>query len=41
MHTLETERLILRTPRPSDIAGMVVWLGDYNVSRNMARVPHP
>jgi ribosomal-protein-alanine N-acetyltransferase len=41
MHTLETERLILRTPRPGDIAGMVVWLGDYNVSRNMARVPHP
>ena len=41
MCTLETERLILRTPRPGDIAGMVVWLGDYNVSRNMARVPHP
>ncbi len=41
MCTLETERLILRAPRPADIAGMVVWLGDYNVSRNMSRVPHP
>jgi ribosomal-protein-alanine N-acetyltransferase len=41
MCTLETERLILRPPRPCDIAGMVVWLGDYNVSRNMSRVPHP
>jgi ribosomal-protein-alanine N-acetyltransferase len=41
MCTLETERLILRAPRPCDIAGMVVWLGDYNVSRNMSRVPHP
>ena len=41
MCTLETDRLILRTPRPNDIAGMVVWLGDFNVSRNLARVPHP
>jgi len=24
-----------------DIAGMVVWLGDFNVARNMSRVPHP
>ena len=41
MCTLESERLILRPPRPTDIAGMVVWLGDFNVSRNMSRVPHP
>ena len=41
MCTLEAERLILRPPRPSDIAGMVVWLGDYSVSKNMSRVPHP
>jgi RimJ/RimL family protein N-acetyltransferase len=41
MCTLESERLILRAPRPSDIAGIVVWLGDFNVARNMSRVPHP
>jgi ribosomal-protein-alanine N-acetyltransferase len=38
---LETERLVLRLPRPSDIAAMTVWLGDYDVARNTARVPHP
>ena len=38
---LESDRLILRPPRPGDIAAMVVWLGDYNVSKNLARVPHP
>lgn len=41
MCTLESDRLILRPPRPADIAAMVVWLGDFNVSRNLARVPHP
>ncbi len=41
MFILESERLILRPPRPSDIARMTVWLGDYNVSKNMSRVPHP
>jgi ribosomal-protein-alanine N-acetyltransferase len=41
MCTLESERLILRAPRPTDIAGIVVWLGDFNVARNMSRVPHP
>ena len=41
MCILESERLILRPPRPADIAAMVVWLGDYNVSRNLARVPFP
>lgn len=41
MCILESERLILRPPRPTDIAGLVVWLGDFNVSRNMSRVPHP
>ena len=41
MCTLESDRLILRPPRPVDIAAMVVWLGDYNVSKNLARVPHP
>jgi len=41
MCTLESERLILRPPRPGDIAGMIVWLGDYSVSKNLSRVPHP
>lgn len=41
MCTLESKRLILRPPRPSDISGIVVWLGDFNVARNMSRVPHP
>ena len=41
MCILESDRLILRPPRPTDIAAMVVWLGDYNVSQNLARVPFP
>jgi ribosomal-protein-alanine N-acetyltransferase len=41
MCTLESERLILRPPRPGDIAGMIVWLGDFSVSKNISRVPHP
>ena len=41
MSILESERLILRPPRPADIPAMTVWLGDFAVSRNLARVPHP
>ena len=41
MSFLESERLILRPPRPADIQAMAVWLGDLAVSRNLARVPHP
>ena len=41
MVALESDRLILRPPGPGDIAAMAVWLGDYAVARNMARVPHP
>jgi ribosomal-protein-alanine N-acetyltransferase len=41
MCTLESERLILRPPRPSDIQSMTVWLSDYDVARMTARVPHP
>ena len=33
MCILESERLILRPPRPSDIQAMAVWLGDYDVAR--------
>jgi RimJ/RimL family protein N-acetyltransferase len=41
MSILESERLILRPPRPTDIQAMTVWLGDFSVSRNLAKVPHP
>ena len=41
MCALESERLILRPPRPCDIGAMTVWLGDYGVSKNMSRVPYP
>ena len=33
MCTLESERLILRPPRPTDIQSMTVWLSDYDVAR--------
>jgi [ribosomal protein S5]-alanine N-acetyltransferase len=41
MCILESDRLILRPPRPADIAAMTVWLSDYDVARMTARVPHP
>ena len=41
MCILESERLILRPPRPCDIQSMTVWLGDYDVARMTSRVPHP
>ena len=41
MCTLETNRLILRPPSPSDIPSITAWLGDYDVARMTSRVPHP
>ena len=41
MSFLESSRLILRTPRPSDLAAITVWLGDFEVAKNTSRVPHP
>ena len=41
MCILESERLFLRPPRPSDIQSMTVWLSDFAVARMTARVPHP
>src|ERR1700710_2996639 len=41
MCTLESERLRLRPPRPSDIHSMTAWLSDYDVARMTSRVPHP
>ena len=41
MCILESERLILRPPRPMDIEAMAVWLSDYDVAAMTSRVPHP
>ena len=41
MCILESERLILRPARPSDVSAMTVWLGDYDVAKMLARVPYP
>jgi RimJ/RimL family protein N-acetyltransferase len=41
MFILESERLILRPPRPADVPAMAAWLGDYDVAKNTSRVPHP
>jgi len=41
MFVLESERLILRSPRPSDVPSMAAWLSDYDVAKNTSRVPHP
>jgi len=38
---LETERLRLRPPEVSDIAAMVALANDYDVAKNLARVPYP
>ena len=38
---LETERLLLRYPRAADISKFVPLIGDFDVSKNMSRVPYP
>ena len=38
---LETERLILRPPRAADIGRFVPLMADYEVAKNLSRVPHP
>jgi ribosomal-protein-alanine N-acetyltransferase len=38
---LETERLILRAPRPEDVPRFVPLLADYDVAKNLSRVPYP
>jgi RimJ/RimL family protein N-acetyltransferase len=38
---LQTERLLLRAPRAADIGAFVPLLNDYQVSKNLSRVPHP
>jgi RimJ/RimL family protein N-acetyltransferase len=38
---LETQRLLLRRPDARDIASIVAIVGDWEVARRLARVPHP
>jgi [ribosomal protein S5]-alanine N-acetyltransferase len=38
---LETERLLLRPPQAADIGRFVPLLNDFEISRNLSRVPHP
>lgn len=38
---IETDRLILRAPRPQDAEPIAHYLNDFDVSGNLARVPHP
>jgi ribosomal-protein-alanine N-acetyltransferase len=38
---LETERLLLRPQETGDAARLALLLGDYDVARNLATVPHP
>ena len=41
MCVLESERLILRPLRPTDIEAMTVWLSDYDVAKMTSRTPYP
>ena len=38
---IETERLVMRLPVLADAANIATYLGDYDVAKNTARVPHP
>src|SRR4030081_3622147 len=38
---LETGRLLLRPPRAADISHFVPLLKDFDVAKNLSRVPHP
>jgi [ribosomal protein S5]-alanine N-acetyltransferase len=38
---LETERLILRPPKPGDVPRFVPLLADYDVAKNLSTAPHP
>lgn len=39
--TLTTERLVLRTPRPEDVAAYAAGIGNVEVARFLTPVPHP
>ena len=38
---LETERLLLRPPKAADISQFVPLLNDFEVAKNLSRVPYP
>ncbi|SFV37387.1 Protein N-acetyltransferase, RimJ/RimL family [Devosia crocina] len=38
---IETDRLILRAPRPQDASAIARYLNDFEVAGNLARVPFP
>jgi [ribosomal protein S5]-alanine N-acetyltransferase len=38
---LETKRLLLRPPELADVAAFAPLIGDYDVAKNLSRVPHP
>ena len=38
---IETERLVLRPLRESDVETLVVELNNFNITRNTARIPYP
>ena len=38
---LESERLLLRPPHAADIPAMLPLIGEWDVAKNLGRVPHP
>jgi ribosomal-protein-alanine N-acetyltransferase len=38
---LETERLLLRTPKMDDVSSIASLIGEWEVAKNLGRVPHP
>ena len=38
---LETERLVLRAPRPGDAKAVAALTNDRRIAENTARIPHP
>ena len=41
MSGLESERLLLRPPEFRDVPAITTWIGDWDVAKNLASVPHP
>ena len=41
MPGLESERLLLRPPEFRDVPAITTWIGDWDVAKNLASVPHP
>jgi RimJ/RimL family protein N-acetyltransferase len=40
-YRIETERLLLRPPERSDIPALVALIGEWDVAKNLGRVPYP